>query len=67
MNMIKGIFWRERGGSEIFSDLAVGEYNTENYTEEELEEIIREWYKEDERDGDTDRIYWVDDWKEDNK
>lgn len=62
--MIKGIFWRQRGSRETFSDLAIGGYNTKNYTEEELEEIIREWEKEDERDGDMDTMYWVDDWKE---
>ena len=61
--MVKGIFWRENGSREVFSDFAINGYNTDNYTEEELEDIISAWYKEDEEDDDDCREYWIDDWR----
>lgn len=56
--MIKGIFWGEAFGREEFDDLAVGGYNTTNFTEEELEELASEWRKET-----PDNDYWVADWQ----
>ena len=60
--MKKGIFWRYRDSREIFSDLSA-DYNTDNYTEDELEDLCILWEKEDEEDEDDPRKaeYFVDD------
>lgn len=60
--MKKGIFWRYRDSREIFSDLSA-DYNTDNYTVKELEDLCILWGKEDEEDEDDPRNaeYFVDD------
>lgn len=54
---MKCIYWRERGNREVFRDLAA-DYNTDNYTEDELNEFISAWCAEDQEDG-LDREYFV--------
>ena len=58
----QGIFWRYRDSREIFSDLAA-DYNTDNFTAEELEDLCILWEKEDEEDEEDPRKaeYFVDD------
>ena len=56
---MRAIFWRRRGSREVYDDMALGGYDTEHYSEEELLDLMRDWTAEDEADGDP-REYWLD-------
>lgn len=57
--MTKCIVWRNRDSKAVFRDLA-GDYNTDIFTEEELNEFCAKWQSEDNEDG-LNREFWVED------